>query len=97
MHVSMRTVFGTILVLSAMQAVFSSSAASGRVGGALQGLGTATRYLLSPSVPLIPDLRLPAQLRPGHEVTPKEQKDEKDLLGALGSPLLPLIDGTPTS
>ena len=59
MHLSVRTVFGTILVLSAIQVVASSSAAAGRVGGALEGLSTAARYLMSPSVPLIPDLRKP--------------------------------------
>ena len=58
-HLSARDVFGTILVLSAVQVVASSAAAAGRVGGALQGLGTVARYLLSPSVPLIPDLRRP--------------------------------------
>lgn len=57
MHLSGRTVFGTILVLSAIQVISSSSAAAGRVGGAFQGLGAAARYLMSPSVPLIPDLR----------------------------------------
>lgn len=60
MHLSIRTVFGTILALSALEVVASSSAAAGRVGGALQGLGTAARYLMSPSVPLIPDLRTKA-------------------------------------
>lgn len=56
-HLSVRTVFGTILGLSALQVVASSSAAAGRLGGALQGLGTAARYLMSPAYPLIPDLR----------------------------------------
>lgn len=60
-HLSARTVLGTILVLSALEVVASSSAAAGRLGGALQGLGTATRYLMSPSVPLVPDLRKPAK------------------------------------
>lgn len=57
MHLSIRTVFATILGLSALEVIASSSAASGRVGGALQGLSTAARYLMSPSVPLVPDLR----------------------------------------
>lgn len=57
MHLSIRTVFATVLVLSAIEVVASSSAAAGRVGGALQGLSTVARYLMSPSVPLIPDLR----------------------------------------
>lgn len=87
----MRTVLGTILVLTAMQAVFSSKAAAGRVGGALQGLGDATRYLISPSVPLIPDLRTPRQLRPGYVPTPQDTQDQRDLLGALGSPLVPFL------
>lgn len=57
MRLSVPTVFGTILALSALEVVASSSAAAGRVGGALQGLGTAARYIMSPSMPLIPDLR----------------------------------------
>jgi len=56
-HLSVRTVFATILTLSAIEVIASSSAAAGRVGGALQGLSTAARYLMSPAVPLIPDLR----------------------------------------
>lgn len=56
-HLSFRTVAATILTLSAIEVIASSSAASGRVGGAIQGLSTASRYLMSPAVPLIPDLR----------------------------------------
>lgn len=86
---SLRTVFGTILLLSAIQVVASSKAAAGRVGGALQGLGTATRYLLAPDLPLIPDLRIPHDLRPGYTPTPQEDQQFHDFLQGLGSPLLP--------
>lgn len=74
-HLSARDVFGTILVLSAVQVVASSAAAAGRVGGALQGLGTVARYLLSPSVPLIPDLRRPPAPKSGGPSFPGPQAD----------------------
>lgn len=57
MRLSARSLFGTILALSALEVIASSSAAAGRVGGAFSGLGNVLRYLISPSVPLIPDLR----------------------------------------
>lgn len=86
-HLSVRTVFGTILTLSAIEVVASSSAAAGRVGGAFQGLGTVARYLMSPSVPLVPDLRPKVrELRELPTVPPSQS-------GGLNPLLLPPAEG----
>lgn len=85
-HLSFRTVFGTVLALSALEVVASSSAASGRVGGALQGLSTAAQYLMSPSKPLIPDLRHQAA---GTTQTTALQTQEAGLM----LPSLPPVQG----
>jgi hypothetical protein len=87
MHLSARSLFGTILVLSAIQVVSSSSAASGRVGGAFQGLGTVARYLMSPSVPLIPDRRKP------HTATASTSTAATVQQTAFSLPSLPPIQG----
>lgn len=47
-----------ILGLSLLEAVLSSSQATGRVSGALSGVGVLVERLASPEVPAIPDLRL---------------------------------------
>lgn len=70
----MRTVVVTVLVLSGMEVVLSSSAATGRVGSAFTSLAMGLQYLMSPAYPLVPDLRLPASQRPhvptGNAVSP---------------------------
>lgn len=52
-----RGLFGAWLALAALQAIGSSSAATGRVGGALSGVAGLVRRALDPTVPAIPDLR----------------------------------------
>lgn len=61
---SLKTVAFTILLLTGMEAVLSSKAASGRVGSAMSLLSSGIQYLVSPAYPLIPDLRIPASQRP---------------------------------
>lgn len=56
----MRWALATALGLSLLEVVLSSSAATGRVGSALNGVANATSYLLSPSKPLVPDRRTAA-------------------------------------
>jgi hypothetical protein len=46
-----------VLGLSVLEAVLSSSDATGRVGGAFTGAAAVLRHLSSPDVPMIPDLR----------------------------------------
>lgn len=46
-----------VIGLSALEAVVSSSQATGRVGGAFTSAATVLQHLASPDVPLIPDLR----------------------------------------
>lgn len=84
-HLSFRTVFGTVLALSALEVVASSSAASGRVGGALQGLSTAAQYLMSPSKPLVPDLR--------HQAASTTQTALQTQEAGLTLPSLPPVQG----
>ena len=48
---------GGVIVLSALEAVGSSSQATSRLGGAFTGAANLVRHLASPEVPLVPDLR----------------------------------------
>ena len=50
-------VVGGVLALSALQAITSSSQASGRLGSLATGTAAIFEHLASPNVPLIPDLR----------------------------------------
>lgn len=50
-----RYALGAALALSLLEVVLSSSAATGRVGSALSGIADASKYLLSPAYPLVPD------------------------------------------
>lgn len=52
-----RGLLGAWLALAALQAIGSSPAATGRVGGALSGVAGLVRRALDPTVPAIPDLR----------------------------------------
>lgn len=47
----------TALALTLLEVVISSAQATGRVGGAFDGIANATKYLLSPDYPLVPDRR----------------------------------------
>lgn len=47
----------TALVLTLLEVVVSSAQATDRVGSALSGIANATKYLLSPAYPLVPDRR----------------------------------------
>lgn len=47
----------SLLMLTLLQAIVSSSGATGRIGTLLSGAGTIVEHLASPSVPAIPDLR----------------------------------------
>lgn len=91
---SWRTVLGTILTLTAMQAVLSSKAAAGRVGNVFQGLGVATAYVLSPAYPLVPDLRLDPNKRPMPQpaptITPPSETPEQ----GFENPLTGTVEGT---
>lgn len=49
-----------VLGLSLLEAVLSSSDATGRVGGVFTGAAAVLRHLSSPDVPMIPDLRATA-------------------------------------
>jgi len=52
-----RGIFVGMLTLVAIEAVVSRGEAAGRVGAALAGVGGLVEALLSPAVPLVPDLR----------------------------------------
>lgn len=54
---TLRGIFGGVLILAALEAVLSRDAAAGRVGGLLEGVGSVVQHVLSPAVPAIPDLR----------------------------------------
>lgn len=83
---SLKTVIATVIGLAAAEAILSSSAASGRVGSALQGAGVALQYLLSPGYPLVPDLRLSAAQRP-HPPVPNAVSPDSTI------PTLPPVEG----
>jgi hypothetical protein len=51
----------TVLLLTLLQAVVSSSAATGRLGSLLSGAGTLMEHLASPTIAGIPDLRTGAK------------------------------------
>lgn len=95
---SLKTVAFTILVLTGLEAILSSDAASGRIGSAFSSVSSGIQYLVSPAYPLIPDLRLSAADRPHppHVATPQEQQDQQNLLqglqDAFGSPLLSVLN-----
>lgn len=52
-----RSALSGAIVLSLLEVVVTSSAATGRVGGFFDGVSTALGYLLSPALPLVPDRR----------------------------------------
>lgn len=47
----------TALALTLFEVVVSSAQATGRVGTAFDGIANASKYLLSPAYPLVPDRR----------------------------------------
>lgn len=54
---AMQTAIGGALVLAVLDAAVSSTAAAGRVGSIFTSLAKVMEHLLSPTVPMIPDLR----------------------------------------
>ena len=54
---SLKYALSTALALSVLEVVLSSSSAAGRLGGALDGIASATKYLVSAQYPLVPDRR----------------------------------------
>jgi len=59
-----------VIGLSLLEAVVSSSQASDRASGVFTGAASLLRHLVSPEVPAIPDLRIPASARPQLTPTP---------------------------
>lgn len=53
----MRGFFLTVISLAVLEAAISTPAAAGRAGVLLQLPGTIARYIISPTVPAIPELR----------------------------------------
>lgn len=56
---SVRGLFGGVLALTFLQAVLSSDAATARTSGLISAMTTGFHHFMSPTVPLIPDLRKP--------------------------------------
>lgn len=68
----MRYALRTALALTLLEVVISSAQATGRVGTALDGIANATKYLLSPAYPLVPDRRAAASATSTQPAAPSQ-------------------------